>query len=285
MEALSIARTLLPVNLSDVLERYPDAEEIRLRCDKKPCVVVAGREYSLSDDTVDQSVLLRVLEKATGASLHTAAPLFKGGFVTYRGLRIGVCGEAVYTGQELKTLRNYSSLAIRIPHAAVTGCATLIDSLLRPVPASTLIAAPPGVGKTSFLRELVRRAAQFYRIAVIDERNELSASTLGHAQFDLGCSSDVLVGVAKERAAIMLLRGMNPQIIAMDEVTKREDLAVIEDIAGCGVGLFATAHGRDLEDMKRRPVYKKILESGIFEELVQIRCSGGKRQYSRMSLK
>lgn len=285
MEALDAAKSLLPAKLSKALERYPEAEEIRLRRSKKAGVVVAGREYGLSDDAIDQSVLFQVLEKATGASLHTAAPLLKGGFVSYQGLRIGVCGEAVYTGQELKTLRNFSSIAIRIPHAAITGCGTLIESLLRPIPASTLICAPPGVGKTSFLRELIRHAARVYRVAVIDERNELSASALGQAQFELGYSSDIMVGVSKEKAAMMLLRGMNPQIIAMDEITKKDDLAVIEDIAGCGVILFATAHGRDLEDMKRRPVYKGLLDSGIFEELVEIRCSGGKRQYSRVTLK
>ena len=285
MEALSIAGSLLPEKLSSSLAQYSNVEEIRLRCDKKPGIIVGGKEYILSEEKVEQSTLLNILERATGASLHAAVPSLRTGFITYKGLRIGVCGEAVYAGQDLKMLRNISSLTIRIPHELTNNYAALIESLLRPSPTSTLIAAPPGAGKTSFLRELIRRAGQLYRVSVIDERNELSASVSGHAQFDLGFGSDILIGVAKEKAAVMLLRGMNPQIIAMDEITAKEDIRVLEDLAGCGVTLFATAHGRDTEDMKKRPVYRLILESGIFQELVKIQCYGGKRIYTREALK
>ena len=285
MEALGIAGSLLPEKLSNALRRYPNAEEIRLRCDQKPGIVVAGREYALLEERLEQATLMRILERATGASLHAALPSLKTGFITYKGLRIGVCGEAVYVGQDLKMLRNISSLAIRLPHALTDGYAALIESLIRPSPRSTLIAAPPGAGKTSFLRELIRRAGELYRVAVIDERNELSASVSGHAQFALGSGSDVMVGVTKEKAVMMLLRGMNPQIVAMDEITTTEDLRVIEEIAGCGVSLFATAHGRDPEEMKKRPMYRQVLESGIFQELIRIQCRGGKRVYTREALR
>ena len=83
---------------------------------------------------------------------------------------------------------------------------------------------------------------------------------------------------------MMLLRGMNPQIVAMDEITVEEDLRAVEQIVGCGVLLFATAHGKDREDMLRRPLYRKLLTGGVFRELVTIRCLGGKRIYDRESL-
>ena len=82
----------------------------------------------------------------------------------------------------------------------------------------------------------------------------------------------------------MLLRGMNPQIIAMDEITQETDLNAAEQITGCGVVLFATAHGRDLQDLQRRTLYQKLLESGVFRELVTIACKGGKRVYTREAL-
>lgn len=285
MDAWNTARSLLPDSFADAVKQVPTAEEIRLRLGKPPAVVVSGREKQLSAPQVTQNHLLHILEKATGASLYAAAPFLKNGYVSFQGLRIGVCGEAVYSREQISGLRSFSSLAIRIPHALPQGCDALLEGLLRPQPVSTLIVSPPGGGKTSLLRELIRRAAsQSMRVSVIDDRNELSASISGKAQFDLGQGSDILVGVPKAQAAVMLLRGMNPQIIAMDEITQEADINAAEQIFGCGVLLFATAHGKDLHDLQRRPLYKRILDSGVFRELVTIRCNGGKRLYTREAL-
>lgn len=284
MDAWTMARSLLPEAYKEALDAYPDAEELRLRRGRPPGVVIAGREQTVNAPTVTRETLLSVLEKATGASIHAAAPAIRAGYIGYRGLRIGVCGEAVCSGEAMNGLRSFSSLAVRIPHDCPPDCAALIEKLLLPAPASILIAAPPGAGKTSFLRELIRAAARSMRVAVIDERNELSACFAGQAQFDLGQESDVLVGVSKTRAAMMLLRGMNPQIIAMDEITVGEDLLAVEQITGCGVLLFATAHGIDREDMLRRPLYRDLLASGVFQKLVTIRRRGEKRIYGLESL-
>ena len=285
MDAWKTACSLLPEKLAEALRQIPEAEEVRLRLGKPPGIVTGGRESRLCDDLVTRGDLQRVLEKATGASLHAAANSLHAGFVSFQGLRIGVCGEAIYHGEEMSGLRNLSSLAIRIPHACAADCGGVIEKLLLPQPQSVLICAPPGVGKTSLLRALIRRAAELsFCVGVIDERNELSASLMGAAQFELGQGSDVLVGVRKAQAAMMLLRGMNPQIIAMDEITQEDDLRAVEQIAGCGVLLFATVHGRDLADMKKRPLYQSILEGGVFQTLVTIRRVGEKRIYEREAL-
>jgi len=285
MDAWNTAQSLLPEELRRAVMQIPTAEEIRLRAARPLAVVVSGREQALHTPAVTQTQLLHIMEKATGASLYAAAASLKNGFVSYRGLRIGVCGEVVYTQERVTGLKNFSSLSIRIPHAAVTGCDAFLDGMLRVSPVSTLIVSPPGGGKTSFLRELIRRCSSIpLRTSVIDDRNELSASIAGRAQFDLGRSSDVMVGVPKAQAAGMLLRGMNPQIIAMDEITQEADLAAVEEIGGCGVTLFATAHGKDLQDLQHRQLYKKLLDSGIFRELIIIRANGGKRFYTREAL-
>ncbi len=285
MDAWNTAQSLLPEDLRHVVKQIPTAEEIRLRTAKPLAIVVSGREHALHTPTVTQDQLLHILEKATGASLYAVAASLKNGFISYRGLRIGVCGEGVYAQEHVTGLKNFSSLSIRIPHAEVTGCDALLDGVLRAMPVSTLIVSPPGGGKTSLLRELIRRSSSIpLRVSVIDDRNELSASIAGRTQFNLGKSCDVMVGVPKIQAAKMLLRGMNPQIIAMDEITQETDLAAAEEIGGCGVTLFATAHGRDLSDLKHRVLYKKLLDSGIFRELVTIHTSGGKRQYTREAL-
>ena len=284
MDLWTTATGLFPDDLSSGLGQYPEAEEIRLRVGRRPSVVIGGTESIIDRDPVDQKLLLCILEKATGASLHAAAPALRNGYINYRGIRIGVCGEAVYAGGTLNGLRGYSSLAIRVPHTLPHGCEQLIGALLSPKLRNVLIISSPGIGKTSFLRELIRQAASHgLRVSVIDERNELSASFSGRAQFDLGQGSDILTGVSKAQGAGMLLRGMNPQIIAMDEITQEDDIRAAENIVGCGVYVFATAHARDMQDLKKRPLYRALLSDGIFDEFVEIRCRGGKRIYSRES--
>jgi len=142
---------------------------------------------------------------------------------------------------------------------------------------STLIVAPPGVGKTSALRELVRTASESnIRVALADERGEVSGVD---NCFSLGPCTDVISHMPKSEAALMLLRTMNPDMIAMDEITSASDVDAVADISGCGVAVFATAHGRDREDMLRRPVYKKMFEKGIFSKLLKISLVNRKRVY------
>ena len=284
MDAWETARSLLPDVFAMELNRYPTAEEIRLRLGRPPGIVIAGREVAAGTETVTQGALLHVLERATGASLHAAAPALREGYVNYRGLRIGVCGEAVYSGENLNGLKNFSSLAIRIARPAVPDCAGLIESLLEPAPLSVLILAPPGVGKTTFLRALIRAAARSFRVGVVDERGELSAFSRGESPSDLGQGSDVLVGVPKARGAMMLLRGMNPQIVAMDEITRPDDLRAARELAGCGVVLYATAHGKSLADMRKRALYRELLDTGIFDALVAVRLRGDRRVYEKEML-
>lgn len=277
MNAFLDACGLLPDALAGKARQYPEAEELRMRVGQPPTLLINGREKAFSDAAVTQEDLRRVLEIASGASLHAATPALRRGYLSYRGLRIGVCGEAAWEGKELLGFRSFRSLAVRIPHACSENCRACAAALLKSGVRNTLIAAPPGVGKTSLLRELICVCSESgLRVGVIDERDELSG-----AGFSLGPCSDVLRGLGKGDAAMMLLRGMNPQIIAMDEITCDEDLETVRGIVGCGVTLFATAHGRNLSDMRTRPLYRRLLQEGVFSELVSIARRKGERVYTR----
>ena len=285
MEPFDIACSLIPDELAASLSACRDAEELRLRLGQRPSVLIGGRETVFSPIRLGQEHLRRVLEIATGASIHTSAASIRNGFIPYRGLRIGVCGEAAISGGSMLGFRSIRSLAVRIPRPCSASCREAARSCLTDGPQNTLIIAPPGVGKTSFLRELVRVSAeQGYRVGVIDDRDELSGSLNGMDVYDLGPSSDVLVGLDKLTAATILLRGMNPEIIAMDEITAEEDLNAVQNIAGCGVILYASAHGRNAEDMRRRALYRALLEQKVFQLLVCISIRNGSRVYGMESL-
>lgn len=282
MNGLDKAMPLLPPGFRQALEVLPagQVEEIRMRSGRNPTVLLAGEERELLKQSIMEEDILRLLEKATGASLHSAAPALAEGFLNYRGIRIGVCGTAVIRNECLAGFRFFSSVAIRIPRECRGICKEILPALCGGGFQNTLILAPPGGGKTTALRELIRCLSERkFRIGVVDERNELAAADRGQAQFDLGEHSDVLTGVDKQRGCMMLLRGMNPQILAMDEISREQDLETAMNVVGCGVKLLASAHATNVEELSSRPLYQKLLDRQIFKRFIIIGGNGDRRYY------
>ena len=123
---------------------------------------------------------------------------------------------------------------------------------------------------------LVEVEKVFYSEAVLISSGKLDEA--GQA-FDLGRCTDALIGLPKERATLMLLRGMNPLIIAMDEITREEDAGAIAQICGCGVGILASAHAGCKEDLWKRPAYRQLLDRGFFSRLLFVRAEKAGREY------
>lgn len=137
------------------------------------------------------------------------------------------------------------------------------------------------MGKTTLLHDLIRCLSTGVwispkRVSVADERGELG---VGPLRDFLGPRVDVLAYCPKATALMMMLRGMSPQVLAADEITQAEELRAMEQAAGCGVTLLATAHGASLEDLRRRPLYRDLLEAGLFQAFVFLTWQDGKRTY------
>ena len=279
------AAALLPPHLRRPVERLDGTsqarvEELRLRAGRPLTLVCPEGERTVpgAEAPVRSMDLSLVLEIATQASAHTALERVRNGFFTVRGgHRIGICESGVVRDGEVRNLRQLSSLAIRVAREVPGLSAAVLDRLWSGgVLQSTLLLSPPGGGKTTLLRDLIR--------AVSDERGELAAMYQGEPQFSIGRQTDVLDGCPKGPALLMLLRGMNPQVLAADEITAPEDAAALEMAANCGVSLLCTAHAGSLEELKARPLYRRLLDEGLFRRLAIIERAGRERRYQVVEL-
>lgn len=272
----------LPVRLRDAAIRLSDSEkarieEFRLRAGRGFSVFSCGEEKVIEEGKVSVEDIVSVLDLATKSSVHTAQKSIREGFVTVSGgHRIGICGTGIESEGKLSGLRDFSSVSIRVAKSikdAAEGLESAVVENGRFV--NTLIISPPGHGKTTTLRDLIRRLSDSgRRISLVDERGEVAAKHRGMPQFDVGCCTDVIDGIDKAEGALLMLRAMSPEIIALDEITAEADSEAIFHIMNCGVGILATAHGEDAETLFARPAYKKLYRAGVFGKVVVLRREG-----------
>lgn len=291
-EFIRAVRLLPPCLRAEVLN-LPDnvtngAEEIRLRVGRAPTMVLSDGEIEILPlHKITPSELQLVLEIATRASAHTYADSIRMGFVTAEGgCRLGLCGTASTDENRITGIRRLSSLCIRIPREKRNCADGVFPALTDGGFKSTIIVSPPGTGKTTLLRELIRLLSERgTRISLVDERCEVAGTFEGQPCFDVGARTDVLTGAPKGEGIYLLLRSMAPQIIAFDEITSPSDIEAAETASNCGVSLLATAHGASITDLSERALYRKLLDRRIFDKAVIIENFRGKRRYKVEELK
>ena len=277
LEPIEQVSRLLPHSYRMALTRLSEAErrgaeEIRLRQGRSASIVIGKNEHALPLDNhelVSEQTIQYVMNCATEYSVYAVANYIAEGYLTIRGgHRIGICGTAVMDQGNIVTIRDISSLSIRIAKQVLKVGGELAAHL-NDTDGSALLVGPPGSGKTTFLRDTVRLLSDLYdrRVCIIDERSEIAAVQRGVPQLQVGRRTDVFSGCPKATGIELCLRTMNPQWIAVDEITSERDVQAIAQASYCGVRLLATAHAATLDEFRARPVYQSLLSLGFFRTL------------------
>ncbi|MCL2168835.1 MAG: stage III sporulation protein AA [Defluviitaleaceae bacterium] len=207
-----------------------------------------------------------MLDKLSNHSLYAFDQEIKNGYITIPGgHRVGISGRVALEGGVIKTLRHISGLNFRIARQII-GAA---DGIMPYVTGSVLIVSPPGQGKTTVLRDVVRQLSNGgAHISVIDERSEIGGSHQGVCQNDLGPRTDVLDAAPKAEGMLLMLRAMSPDIIAVDEIGGDGDIPALMTVACCGAKILATLHGEGIEDLTRKPAMLPLIENKIFDRYI-----------------
>ena len=289
-------RKLLPDDLYNLITSIVNPAlvfEIRVRNKAPICINVNGEYRMLSQSGFAKSaadawlateqIIDYILARATNNSMYSVGNQIRHGFVTFDGgIRIGICGETVIDDKGVKTIRNISSLNIRIPHEIRNCALTAMNFIASGGIKNTLIIAPPGAGKTTFLRDIARSISQvkgIKNVLVVDERYEIAAAHMGYPTMDIGPYTDVISGCSKEYGLREGLRSLKPNVVICDELATYEDLLCVADAMSSGVNVIASAHAFDHVDLSKKSQFAEVFKKKLFKRYVVISERNGPGTY------
>ena len=269
-ETIAFLTHCLPKAAARPLNALPEGSlrEIRVRAGQSIRLSTRQGETICPCEPTPQQVA-QMAEALCEHALYARAEEQRSGFVTLRGgHRMGLCGRVICQGQSIRALRDISSFCIRIAGQWRGAADGLIGQLTDENGRcrSALIVGLPGMGKTTLLRDSLRRLSEAgRRVCVVDERSEIAAVHHGVPQYDVGLHTDVLDGFPRAEGLLTALRVLTPEVLVCDEISTEADAQAILRIHGSGVPVVASAHGTSLEDLERRPALKQLLDKGVFQ--------------------
>lgn len=267
-------------------ETKNEIREIRLR-PRSPVVAVTGegslfvagkgRLTRFLSDTVlcaSPEEVEETFRRLCGYSVHSYSDAINRGYITVSGgSRAGVAGTAVTERGKITAVRDISCINLRIAREIKGAADKIIAKEMCGELRSIIVAGPPSSGKTTVLRDLARSLSngvlgESKKILVCDERGEIGAAFGSCAQNDLGGNCDLLTAYPKAEGIMIALRSFSPDMIICDEIATNEEVEAVEAGVNGGVLFALSLHSGSVEELRRRPVARRLIQTGAFDTVV-----------------
>lgn len=271
----------LPQELSKMIREHNPTkiEEIRIRAGR-PVILKLGLIEVILKYTVTSSEILGIVQNICSNSIYAYQNQICNGFITLPGgNRVGIGGNIVITDGKVSNVSYIYCLNFRIAHEIKGASDKVLQYVLdtqNNTVVNSLIVSPPGVGKTTIIRDLARRISdgiteinfKGINVVIIDERGEIAALSRGIPNNDVGIRTDILDNVPKSIGIRMAVRSLSPSVIIADEIGNIDDVKIVNYAICSGVRCIFTAHGRCMDDLMRNDEIKRIIDLGLFKRII-----------------
>lgn len=285
---------MFPRNIGQAIETALQSnsnqlEEIRLRLNREIELNFSNKVVWIPNSCFSEKDCIYVLNQLSEYSLYRLEDELREGYITIKGgHRVGLAGEVTTENGKLKHIQKVTFFNIRIARelpGIFTPYLELIQENKRYC--NTLIIGAPQSGKTTLLRDIARLISDgtsnisSSKVGIIDERSEIAACMDGAPQHNIGRRTDVLDACPKVEGMMMMIRSMSPEVLIVDEIGKEADAYALMEAIYAGVTIICTAHGRSIDELKQRPSFKLLFESGVFQRYIVIKKNSRKEFMTR----